>query len=107
MNANVCLGPSVGETEIGMGNTTAWKMCGLDANSTVGIYFEVVNQHNNPPQGQRGLVQIQTTYQNASGQRILRVTTVARPWADATTAGPVSIYIRIIVILRMCFCYLI
>jgi len=78
---------SVGESEIGMANTCAWKMCGLDGSSTVGLYFEVVNQHNNPPQGQRGLVQLITNYQNASGQKILRVTTVGHQWADPTTGG--------------------
>lgn len=98
-------GPSVAETEIGLGNTTglfdhiqphgffcfslirfclrslymlAWKMCSIDPTSTLALYFEVVNQHANPiPQGQRGLVQFLTNYQNSSGQRILRVTTVA------------------------------
>jgi protein transport protein SEC23 len=79
-------GTSVGETEIGMGGTTAWRSCGLDPNCSIAFYFEVVNQHANPiPLGQKGLVQFLTYYQNASGQRILRVTTVARGWADSNT----------------------
>jgi len=78
---------SVAETEIGIGGTSAWKLCSADPNSTVAMYFEVVNQHSNPiPQGQKGLVQFLTSYQNANGQKILRVTTVAHGWAD-TNAG--------------------
>ena len=37
-------GASVSDTEIGMGGTCQWKMCGLYPNTTCGIYFEVVNQ---------------------------------------------------------------
>jgi len=58
-------------------------MCALDPGTTCAIYFEVVNQHTNPiPQGQNGLIQFTTQYQNISGQKILRVTTISRPWAD-------------------------
>jgi len=73
---------SVAETEIGIGQTSAWKLGGLDSATTVGLYFEVVNQHSNPiPPGQRGMVQLVTTYQKANGQRIVRVTTVSHGWA--------------------------
>jgi hypothetical protein len=37
-------GSSVAETEIGIGGTSAWRMCGLDPTSTYALYFEVVNQ---------------------------------------------------------------
>jgi protein transport protein SEC23 len=74
---------SVAETEIGIGNTCAWKICGVDPSSTFAIYFEVVNAHTNPiPQGQNGIIQFTTQYQNHAGQKILRVTTVSRTWAD-------------------------
>jgi protein transport protein SEC23 len=74
---------SVAETEIGIGNTCAWKICGLDSNSTFAVYFEVVNQHTNPiPPGQTGLIQFTTQYQNQLGQKVLRVTTISRRWAD-------------------------
>lgn len=73
--------PSVSETEIGIGNTCSWKACGVDPSTTYAFYFEVVNQHSNPiPQGQNGIIQFQTQYQNAAGQRILRVTTIARAY---------------------------
>ncbi|XP_072031198.1 protein transport protein Sec23A-like isoform X1 [Amphiura filiformis] len=79
-------GPSVSDTEIGVGGTCQWKFCGIYPNSTVALFFEVVNQHNAPiPQGGRGCVQFVTQYQHSSGQRRVRVTTLARNWADAQT----------------------
>ncbi|GIY89428.1 protein transport protein Sec23A [Caerostris extrusa] len=54
--------------------------------NTVGIFFEIVNQHNAPiPQGGRGCIQFITQYQHSSGQRKIRVTTIARNWADASS----------------------
>ncbi|KAG7277751.1 hypothetical protein CRUP_023039 [Coryphaenoides rupestris] len=79
-------GPCVSENEIGTGGTCQWKMCGLDQSTTLALYFEVVNQHNAPiPQGGRGALQFVTQYQHSSGQRRIRVTTIARNWADAQT----------------------
>jgi protein transport protein SEC23 len=37
-------GPSVAETEIGIGGTTCWKLCSMDPNASTALYFEVVNQ---------------------------------------------------------------
>lgn len=63
-------------------------MCALDPQTSVAVYFEIVNQHTNPiPQGQKGLIQFLTHYQNSRGQRILRVTTVSHAWVDAATQG--------------------
>ncbi|KAH0514629.1 Protein transport protein Sec23B [Microtus ochrogaster] len=77
-------GPCVSENELGVGGTSQWKICGLDPTSTLGIYFEVVNQHNAPiPQGGRGAIQFVTQYQHSSTQKRIRVTTIARNWADA------------------------
>lgn len=72
---------AVGETECGIGNTSAWKMCGIDSTASYGIYFEIANQGGPVPvqQGQqRGMMQFLTYYQHSSGQYHLRVTTVAR-----------------------------
>lgn len=77
-------GASVSESELGIGGTTQWKICGLYPNSTFAFYFEVVSQHNAPvPQSGRGYVQFITQYQHSSGQRRVRVTTLARNWVDA------------------------
>uniref|UniRef100_A0A8W8IEX7 Protein transport protein SEC23 n=1 Tax=Magallana gigas TaxID=29159 RepID=A0A8W8IEX7_MAGGI len=79
-------GPSVSDTEMGLGGTSQWKMCGLYPNTTLALFFEVVSQHNAPiPQGGRGYLQFITQYQHSSGQRRVRVTTLARNWADAST----------------------
>lgn len=72
---------AVGETECGIGNTSAWKMCGIDPTASYGVYFEIANQGGPAPvqQGpQRGMMQFLTYYQHSSGQYHLRVTTVAR-----------------------------
>ncbi|GBP17835.1 Protein transport protein Sec23A [Eumeta japonica] len=77
-------GPCVSDQEVGMGNTCQWKMCTFTPSTTMAIFFEVVNQHSAPmPQGGRGCVQFITQYQHSSGQRRVRVTTVARNWGDA------------------------
>ncbi|KAJ3125715.1 GTPase-activating protein S23 [Physocladia obscura] len=77
----------VGETEIGIGGTNAWKLCGITPKTTVSIHFEVApNQPQVAPgQNSRGLIQFVTMYQHASGQFRLRVTTVARSFADGTS----------------------
>ncbi|CAB4375687.1 protein transporter SEC23 [Rhizophagus irregularis] len=77
---------SVAETEIGIANTSAWKMCGINPKTTVAVYFEVVSQHGQPLQpGSRGLIQFLTHYQHSSGQFRLRVTTVARNFAEGNS----------------------
>ncbi|XP_014666484.1 PREDICTED: protein transport protein Sec23A-like [Priapulus caudatus] len=81
--------PSVSETEMGSGGTCQWKFCGIYPNTTAAVYFEVVHQHSAPiPQGGRGFIQFITQYQHPSGQKRVRVTTIARNWVDATTSLP-------------------
>jgi protein transport protein SEC23 len=77
---------SVGETEIGIGQTSAWKLGVISPRTSLGVYFEVVSQAGagGAPMApnQRGLIQFVTHYQHASGQFRLRVTTVARNFAE-------------------------
>ena len=81
--------PCISEVEIGIGGTNSWKFCSLTPNTTTAIFLEVVNQHGAPiPQGGRGCLQFITQYQHSSGQRRVRVTTIARNWADPATALP-------------------
>lgn len=76
----------VGETDVGMGGTSAWKICSLDKSTTLSVIFEVVNQHNNPiPAGQFLVLQFVTRYQHSSGQSRCRVVTAARRWVDTTS----------------------
>lgn len=73
----------VGETEIGIGQTSAWKVCSLTNKSSLAVYFEVVTPAGQPLQpNQSGLIQFVTHYQHASGQYRLRVTTVARTFHE-------------------------
>lgn len=82
---------NVSDTEIGMGNTVQWKLCTMTPNTTMALFFEVANQHAAPiPQGGRGCIQFITQYQHPSGQKRIRVTTVARNWADTTNLHHIS-----------------
>ncbi|XP_006463484.1 copii coat protein, partial [Agaricus bisporus var. bisporus H97] len=74
----------VGETEIGIGQTSAWKINAITPRTSTGVYFEVVTPAGQPlQQGSRGLIQFITHYQHASGQQRLRVSTMARNFAEA------------------------
>lgn len=84
-------GPNVGETEIGIGNTSSWKICGINPSTTLAVYFEVASGGGSAgggatgqavAPGTRGMVQYVTHYQHSSGQMRLRVTTVARNWVE-------------------------
>lgn len=37
-------GPLCSDTVIGQGNTSAWKMCGLDKATTLSLIFEIVKK---------------------------------------------------------------
>ncbi|XP_018496150.1 protein transport protein Sec23A [Galendromus occidentalis] len=77
---------NVSDTTTGLGGTCQWKICSLSPSSTLAVFFDVANQHNSGiPQGGRGCIQFITQYQHPSGQKRVRVTTIARNWADATT----------------------
>jgi protein transport protein SEC23 len=74
---------SVGETECGIGNTCAWKMCGIDPAASYGVYFEIAGQGGPAAAAmgqapQKGLIQFLTYYQHSGGNYHLRVTTVGR-----------------------------
>ncbi|KAF8342755.1 uncharacterized protein EI90DRAFT_3143425 [Cantharellus anzutake] len=74
----------VGETEIGIAQTSAWKIATLSPKTSTAVYFEVVTPAGQPLQtGSRGLIQFVTHYQHSSGQMRLRVTTIARNFAEA------------------------
>jgi len=78
----------VGETEIGLGGTSTWKMAGLMPRSSYGVYFEIVAQAagvvgvGGGPAGPSGSIQFTTHYTHSSGSQRLRVTTVNRPLRD-------------------------
>ena len=77
----------ISENEIGLGQTTSWRMCSFSPTSTVAVYYEIVNQHSNPiPNGQPFFLQFCTRYKLSDGQVRLRVTTVARRWTESSSS---------------------
>eukprot|EP01128_Nolandella_sp_AFSM9_P005576 TRINITY_DN2711_c0_g1_i1.p1 TRINITY_DN2711_c0_g1~~TRINITY_DN2711_c0_g1_i1.p1 ORF type:complete len:750 (-),score=124.59 TRINITY_DN2711_c0_g1_i1:204-2351(-) len=71
------------EDPVGVGKTCEWKAGVVDPTSSFAIYFEVRNDAGNhlAENGQTGMVQFKTYYTHPSGQRMLRVTTLAHAWA--------------------------
>ncbi|XP_047148015.1 protein transport protein SEC23-like, partial [Vigna umbellata] len=83
-------GPSVADTVIGEGNTTAWKMCGLDKSTCLTVMFDLSSsERTNTPGAVNPQLYLQflTSYQDPSGQSVLRVTTVTRRWVDSTVSS--------------------
>eukprot|EP01147_Barroeca_monosierra_P007743 gene7743-622_t len=79
----------ISDQEVGVGNTTAWKIPALTNTTTIGAYFEIATPSGQAiPQGQRANIQFITQYQHPNGQLRIRVTTVARNWADAAINLP-------------------
>ncbi|GER34123.1 protein transport protein sec23 [Striga asiatica] len=78
-------GPAVANTVIGQGNTTAWKMCGLDRSTCLTVFFDVSSSEKSDAAGPNPHLYIQflTSYQTSDGQMRVRVTTVTRRWVDS------------------------
>ncbi|XP_060181362.1 protein transport protein SEC23 B-like [Lycium barbarum] len=79
-------GPAVSSTVTGEGNTTAWKLCGLDKNTCLTVFFDVSSSEKSDPSGNINpqlYIQFLTSYQSPDGQTKLRVTTITRRWLDA------------------------
>ncbi|KAL9940125.1 hypothetical protein V8E36_000830, partial [Tilletia maclaganii] len=63
---------SVGETEIGISQTLAWKLCSISPKTAVGIYFEVVTPGDTPLQpGSRGLIKKRTPIPDSASPNLL------------------------------------
>lgn len=84
-------GPLCSDTIIGQGNTSAWKMCGLDQATSICLIFEIVKKDIPDATVQSSsnqfYFQFLTYYQHSTGEMRLRVTTLSRRWV----AGPGSI----------------
>ncbi|KAG2356526.1 hypothetical protein BDR07DRAFT_439314 [Suillus spraguei] len=75
----------VSETEIVIGQTSAWRINSITPKTSAAIYFEVVTSAGRPlSHGSRGLIQFVTYYQYSSGQMCLHVTTIAQNLAKRT-----------------------
>lgn len=78
-------GLSSSDTVIGQGNTTAWKMSGLDRNTSLSLFFEVIPKEVSDvvsPGAQQFFFQFLTYYQHSDGRMRMRSTTIARRWVD-------------------------
>ncbi|KAF5950531.1 hypothetical protein HYC85_012524 [Camellia sinensis] len=83
-------GPAVANTVIGQGNTTSWKMCGLDKSICLTVFFDISSSEKPDPSGNLNpmlYIQILTSYQVPDGQTRLRVTTISRRWIDSAASS--------------------
>ncbi|KAE8658431.1 hypothetical protein F3Y22_tig00116971pilonHSYRG00466 [Hibiscus syriacus] len=81
-------GPNVADTVIGEGNTTSWKMCGLDKSTCLTVLFDLSSTGSNAPgvANPQLYLQFLTSYQDREGKTMLRVTTVTRQWVDSAVS---------------------
>ncbi|KAH9733673.1 protein transport protein SEC23 [Citrus sinensis] len=83
-------GPLCSDAVVGQGNTSAWKMCGLDKATSLCLVFEIVKKEipdaTLQSTNNQFYFQFLTYYQHNCGQMRLRVTTLSRRWV----AGPGS-----------------
>lgn len=87
MSALAVKSKSISENEVGMGQTTSWRVCSLNSNTSVAVYYEIVNQHSNPiPAGTPFYLQFCVRYKRSNGDIRLRVMTVARRWAESSAS---------------------
>ncbi|XP_022638941.1 protein transport protein SEC23 isoform X2 [Vigna radiata var. radiata] len=83
-------GPSVADSVIGEGNTTTWKLCGLDKSTCLTVLFDLSSSdHSNTPTitNPQLYLQFLTSYQSPNGQSVLRVTTITRRWVDVAISS--------------------
>ncbi|KAD0585580.1 hypothetical protein E3N88_44022 [Mikania micrantha] len=82
-------GPAVASTIIGQGNTTAWKLCGLDKDTCLTVFFDISSSDKDPSGNVNPQLYIQTvtSYQSADGQSKLRVSTITRRWVESAVVS--------------------
>lgn len=85
-------GPTVSETEIGVGGTSQWYMGGIDSATTMSFFFDITNTNATPlPQHKRRYMQFITSYTTSTGRSRLRVTTTCGAWhSDPADNSPVA-----------------
>ncbi|XP_076884878.1 protein transport protein SEC23 F-like [Bidens hawaiensis] len=80
-------GPSVAGTVIGQGNTTAWKLCGLDKNTCLTVFFDISSSDKSDASGNVNphlFIQTVTSYLSVDGESKMRVTTITRRWLETS-----------------------
>lgn len=81
--------PLVSEQVVGVGGTTAWKLCTLSTNTTLAVVYDIVAQHGggSDPTAQQFFIQFVTRYLHDSGGMRCRVTTITRRWVEGSNQG--------------------
>ncbi|KAK9072488.1 hypothetical protein SSX86_008922 [Deinandra increscens subsp. villosa] len=80
-------GPAVASTVIGQGNTTAWKLCGLDKNTCLTVFFDISSSDKSDSSGNVNpqlFIQTVTSYLSIDGESKMRVTTISRRWLETS-----------------------
>eukprot|EP00775_Hariotina_reticulata_P005919 gene5919-6159_t len=81
---------TVADSEIGLGGTSQWKLCGLDADTTLAVLFEITGNGStlqDQGQGAQLFIQFITRYMHWTGQLRCRVTTLTRFWTDGQNSS--------------------
>mmetsp|Transcript_7204 Transcript_7204/g.26492 ORF Transcript_7204/g.26492 Transcript_7204/m.26492 type:complete len:354 (-) Transcript_7204:652-1713(-) len=80
---------SVSDISVGMGNTCAWKLPGLDESTTMAVFFDIASKDAGSGAGQapgmQFYVQFVTTYEALNGETRMRVSTCTRRWAESNS----------------------
>uniref|UniRef100_A0A0E0M226 Protein transport protein SEC23 n=1 Tax=Oryza punctata TaxID=4537 RepID=A0A0E0M226_ORYPU len=80
--------PLSSDTVIGQGNTSAWKMCGLDKKTSLCLVYDIAKKDGSNSIGQAAssqfYFQFLTYYQHHEGQMRLRATTISRRWVSGS-----------------------
>ncbi|XP_062199117.1 protein transport protein SEC23 C-like [Phragmites australis] len=80
--------PLSSDTVIGQGNTSAWKMCGLDRKTSLCLVYDIARKDGPDSIGQstsnQFYFQFLTYYQHNEGQMRLRSTTISRRWVSGS-----------------------
>ncbi|KAM7279409.1 hypothetical protein ACFE04_006543 [Oxalis oulophora] len=83
-------GPNVADTVIGEGNTSAWKICGIDKSTCLTVIFDLSSSERSNAPGTVNpqlYLQFLTSYQNSEGKMLLRATTITRRWIDSAVSS--------------------
>ncbi|GMM34095.1 GTPase-activating protein [Saccharomycopsis crataegensis] len=80
-------GPRIADAEIGIGGTSAWKLCSVTPNHTYAVYFESNNTGHGNTGYDAAYTQFITSYQHGSGTYRTRVTTIRSPLSSNGEQG--------------------
>lgn len=84
-----------GWSQVGQGGTTLWRLCSLDFDTTVAVFFEITAsggaQAADPSTGgaPQFYLQFITKYLHWSGELRCRVTTVTRRWTEGANSADI------------------